>query len=108
MTYTKQLTSIIHDNGFLHCLTCYNGKVCALVHGYHNVIQVDIVVEEYEDAVSLSVLGKVPLPFRIGCSVTKFFLKGYCDDLFCIKLDFDQAAKNTLGAVFCLNWICLG
>ncbi|KAJ0958280.1 hypothetical protein HanPSC8_Chr01g0037191 [Helianthus annuus] len=101
MTYAKQLRSITGDDGFLHCLTCCNGKVFALSSGGRIVIQFDIVVKDKEVVISLLAFGKLPLPFNNGCSTMKSFLRGFCNDLFHIKLGFDdEMAKTTPGVVY--------
>nr|XP_043610121.1 uncharacterized protein LOC122581871 [Erigeron canadensis] len=104
MTYTKQLKSITRNESSLHCITCCNGKVYALIKGVRRndrlIIQVDIVVVDEEVEISLSRFAGIPQPTYNGqFSSMKFFLNGYGTELFYLILGFDKVAKNTLGAV---------
>lgn len=108
ITYTKQLRSIISGGGtgFLHCLTCCNGKTYALISGSRIVIQVGIAVKDKELVISLLPFGKLPYTFYNHCNFFKPYLKGYCTKLFYIMLGFEEVANKRLGVVslFKLDW----
>ncbi|GJR79983.1 cation/H+ exchanger, CPA1 family protein [Tanacetum coccineum] len=105
--YGKELRTIIGKNGYLHDLTCCNGKVYAFNsdEDNHTVIEIDIAVEEKK--VVMRLLSFVEHP---GFSFTRFcktngiigigrYLKGYCSELFYIEIDLEDETSDTVGDV---------
>ncbi|GJV81805.1 cation/H+ exchanger, CPA1 family protein [Tanacetum coccineum] len=105
--YGKELRTIIGKNGYLHDLTCCNGKVYSFNsdEDNHTVIEIDIAVEEKK--VVMRLLSFVEHP---GFSFTRFcktngiigigrYLKGYCSELFYIEIDLEDETSDTVGDV---------
>ncbi|KAD4384274.1 hypothetical protein E3N88_24442 [Mikania micrantha] len=90
MSYAKQLKNITGEDGFVHGLTCCNGKVYALNAGHDRdglVVEVDIVVTAKEVAISVLPFVKLPRysPVVQGRDYyTGPFLKGSCSEVFII------------------------
>ncbi|KAK9064620.1 hypothetical protein SSX86_016002 [Deinandra increscens subsp. villosa] len=104
MSYAKQMRSMTGGfDGYLHSLTCCNGKVYALHTGdyRHNrfVIHIDIVVKGRETMINLLPYLKSPPLYIHGCCVPAPFLKGCCTELFYITVGYAVVAKETIAGV---------
>jgi hypothetical protein len=105
--FTKQLRRIIGKTGYLHGPTCCNGKVYAFnsVKGNDKVLEIDISVQEKKVARRL-----LPFVEHPRIEFSRFhrtngehgfdrYLKGYCSELFYIKIDFEDETSETVGDV---------
>ncbi|KAJ0817637.1 hypothetical protein HanPI659440_Chr00c05g0713411 [Helianthus annuus] len=106
MSYAKQMKNITGGyDGFLHSLTCCNGKVYALnsVRSNGFVIQIDIVVKGTEVVISLLPYVEHHPSYYINDRLASVsFLKGCCTELFYIELSFvkeDHVETKTVGDV---------
>ncbi|XP_071702480.1 uncharacterized protein [Rutidosis leptorrhynchoides] len=102
MSYAKQLKELTYDGAYLNSLTCCNGKIYALICDSSIspvVIQVEIVVKDYQNTIQLLMFGNGPL-FSYSSSDSKRslgwanFLKGYGTKLFCISVGIDEKTKK--------------
>ncbi|GJT78836.1 hypothetical protein Tco_1045561 [Tanacetum coccineum] len=102
--YGKELRRIIGNNGYLHDLTCCNGKVYAFNSDddNHTVIEIDIAVEGKKIVMRLLSFVEQPGPsfprFRTtnGRMDYDCYLKGYCSELFYIEIDLEGETRETV------------
>ncbi|PWA59168.1 hypothetical protein CTI12_AA382280 [Artemisia annua] len=121
MSYAKQLRKLSFDGELLHSLTCCNGKVYGLsTDGSFTslVIHIDIMITDKKVAITLMMFGPCPFPSQCPgkpsyrcCGALVQYLKGYCTELFCIIIYFEEETKKTPANVYlfkidmaCIKW----